>query len=376
MTTLDQATAQRIVDRAMPVIGHSVNVMTPDGIIIASGDSLRVGAMHQAARQVAETCAPVVITEQEACRYSGTRAGVNLPVEVGGKIVAVVGISGVPDKVLPFADLVRITAELILEQASFIEISRQRRHQIENTLLALLNGEAVSDHWLRQLSIDLSKPRIAVVLEASQPQLPWLTDITSLARDMERVEPDALVVQTPDQKIICFFIEKSPNDAINVARARLPEKIAVSASAATGAVFSHNLKACYESALAVLQAAKQRYPIPVRAHYDEFPLATLWRSLKPGWQQDQLTLALRPILNHPRSDQYLKTLRTYINADGDIQRCAEHLHLHRNSVRYRLKGIETLTGWSPFRLEDLVFLYLALESNRGSVHKHKKSAQD
>ncbi|MCK0106838.1 sugar diacid recognition domain-containing protein [Marinobacter sp. S0848L] len=367
MTTLDQATAQRIVDRAMPVIGHSVNVMTPDGIIIASGDSLRVGAMHQAARQVAETCAPVVITEQEACRYSGTRAGVNLPVEVGGKIVAVVGISGVPDKVLPFADLVRITAELILEQASFIEISRQRRHQIENTVLALLNGEAVSDHWLKQLSIDLSKPRIAVVLEASQPHLPWLTDITSLARDMERVEPEALVVQTPDQNVICFFIEKSPTDAMTAALARLPQKIAASVSAATGAVFSHNLKACYESAEAVLQAAKQRYPIPVRAHYDEFPLATLWRSLKPSWQQDQLTLALRPLLNHPRRDQYLKTLRTYINADGDIQRCAEQLHLHRNSVRYRLKGIETLTGWSPFRLENLVFLYLALESNRQTV---------
>ncbi len=370
MTTLDQATAQRIVDRAMPVIGHSVNVMTPEGIIIASGDSLRVGAIHQAARQVAKSCAPVVITEQEACRYTGTRAGVNVPVEVGGKIVAVVGISGSPDKVLPFADLVRVTAELILEQASLIEVSRQRRHQIENTLLALLKGEPVSNHWLKQLSIDLSKSRIAVVLEASQPHLPWLTDITSLARDLERVEPEALVIQTPDQKVVCFFIEKSPKDAMNAAIARLPKNIAVSASAATGAVFSNNLKACYESAEATLQAAKQRFQAPARAHYETYPMATLWRSLQPDWQQDQLTQALRPLLNHARSDQYLKTLRTFIHSDGDIQRCAEQLHLHRNSVRYRLKGIEALTGWSPFRLEDLVFLYMALESNHQLVQLH------
>ncbi|RMJ05720.1 Carbohydrate diacid regulator [Marinobacter litoralis] len=375
MTTLDQATAQRIVDRAMPVIGHSVNVMTPDGIIIASGDSLRVGAIHQAARQVAETCAPVVITEQEACRYTGTRAGVNLPVEVGGKIVAVVGISGSPDKVLPFADLVRVTAELILEQASLMEVSRQRRHQIENTLLALLNGEPVSEHWLKQLSIDLSKPRIAVVIEANLPHLPWLTDTAPLARDLERVEPDALVIQTPDQKIVFFFVEKSPQDALSAALVRLPDSLNASVSAATGAAFSNNLKACYESAQAALQAAKQRFQTPIRAHYEEFPLATLWRSLQPGWQQDQLSLELRPLLNHARSDQYLKTLRTFIAADGDIQRCAEQLHLHRNSVRYRLKGIESLTGWSPFRLEDLMFLYLALESNLKPVQLHKSTEQ-
>lgn len=371
MTTLDQATAQRIVDRAMPVIGHSVNVMTPDGVIIASGDSQRVGAIHQAARQVAETSAPVVITEQEACRYTGTRAGVNLPVELGGKTVAVVGISGTPDKVLPFADLVRVTAELILEQASLIEVSRQRRHQIENTLLALLNGDPVSEHWLKQLSMDLSKPRIAAVLEASEPHQPWLTDITPLARDLERIEPEALVIQIPDQKIVFFFVEKSPQDALSAALARLPDNLNASVSAATGAAFSNNLKACYESATATLEAAKQRSQGPVSAHYEHFPLATLWRSLKPTWQQDQLNQALRPLLSHARSDQYLKTLRTFISCDGDIQRCAQLLHLHRNSVRYRLKGIEALTGCSPFRQEDLVFLYLALESNEQSVRSYK-----
>ena len=53
MMTLDQTIAQRIVDRAMQVIGHSVNVMTPDGVIIASGDPLRIGEIHQGAWYVA-----------------------------------------------------------------------------------------------------------------------------------------------------------------------------------------------------------------------------------------------------------------------------------------------------------------------------------
>ena len=96
MITLDHATAQRIVDRAMQVIGHSVNVMTPDGIIIASGDPLRVGEVHQGARHVALRGEPLAVDADNAEQFSGVRHGVNVPITAGHQIVAVVGISGEP----------------------------------------------------------------------------------------------------------------------------------------------------------------------------------------------------------------------------------------------------------------------------------------
>tara|TARA_R110002167_G_scaffold112025_5_gene284236 strand:+ start:2115 stop:2504 length:390 start_codon:yes stop_codon:yes gene_type:complete len=96
MITLDHATAQRIVDRAMQVIGHSVNVMTPDGIIIASGDPLRVGEVHQGARHVALRGEPLVVDADNAEQFPGVRHGVNVPITAGHQIVAVVGISGEP----------------------------------------------------------------------------------------------------------------------------------------------------------------------------------------------------------------------------------------------------------------------------------------
>jgi len=362
MNTLDQATAQRIVDRAMPVIGHSVNVMTPEGIIIASGDSRRVGEMHEGARTVAKTGTPLVVDEAQAGEYPGVRPGVNLPVVMSGSVVAVVGISGTPDKVLPYADLLRITAELILEQAALIEVTRHRRNQIQNTLQALLDGELVPEDWPQQIGLDIHKPRIAVVLAANKATSPWPPDMATLSRDLERTEPEALVLLTRQRHLAFFFTERPAAEALNAALGRIPATSRNSVSAATGTVFHSNLKACYESAEAALKAGKQRQPSGGHFSFQDFPLATLWQSLSPGWQQLQLNQAIRPLLAHPRREQYLKTLRTFIEADGDIQRCASQLHLHRNSVRYRLKGIETLTGWSPFRLEDLLFLYMAMEN--------------
>lgn len=363
MNTLDPFTAKRIVERTMPIIGHSVNVITPDGVIIASGDSHRVGEIHQGARIVAQTGQPLVLDEAEASHYPGVRAGVNLPVIMAGSVVAVVGISGAPEKVLPFADLLRVTAELILEQAALIEVTRHRRHQVENTLQAILDGEAVPDDWARQLGIDLDTARIAVVLEAPESTPSWPPDSTQLARQLERVEPDALTLQTHARQLVFFFPERSARQALNAALARIPQNLQEQLSAAAGAVFTANLKACYESACATLRAGRSRHNAGGRFCYEDFPLAALWHSLSPDWQQSRLNQALRPLMNHPRREQYLKTLRAFLDTDGDIQRCANQLHLHRNSVRYRLKGIETLTGWSPFRLEDLLFLYLALETS-------------
>ncbi|GAA2419052.1 PucR family transcriptional regulator [Actinomadura vinacea] len=54
------------------------------------------------------------------------------------------------------------------------------------------------------------------------------------------------------------------------------------------------------------------------------------------------------------------TLETFLQHSGSWTRCAEQLHLHVNSVRYRIQRIEELTGRDLSRLEDRVDFFLAL----------------
>ncbi|MEG9249203.1 PucR family transcriptional regulator ligand-binding domain-containing protein [Arthrobacter sp. Soc17.1.1.1] len=56
----------------------------------------------------------------------------------------------------------------------------------------------------------------------------------------------------------------------------------------------------------------------------------------------------------------LATLQRYLELDGSVAAVAAALGLHRNTVRYRLQQVVTLTGYDPAVTADRVHLYLAL----------------
>ncbi|WP_338693709.1 helix-turn-helix domain-containing protein [Streptomyces sp. Q6] len=54
------------------------------------------------------------------------------------------------------------------------------------------------------------------------------------------------------------------------------------------------------------------------------------------------------------------TLAAFLDASGSWQRCAEQLHVHVNTLRYRLQRVEQLTGHGLGTLRDRVDFLLAL----------------
>lgn len=73
---------------------------------------------------------------------------------------------------------------------------------------------------------------------------------------------------------------------------------------------------------------------------------------------------LGPVLEHDRrtNADLLATLQEFLACDGSWSRAAEALHLHVNTVRYRIERVEQLTGRDLSRLEDRVDVFLALKS--------------
>ncbi|MYW63039.1 PucR family transcriptional regulator [Streptomyces sp. SID8379] len=58
--------------------------------------------------------------------------------------------------------------------------------------------------------------------------------------------------------------------------------------------------------------------------------------------------------------ELVATLSAFLDASGSWQRCAEQLHVHVNTLRYRLRRVEQLTGHSLATLRDRVDFCLAL----------------
>ena len=57
-----------------------------------------------------------------------------------------------------------------------------------------------------------------------------------------------------------------------------------------------------------------------------------------------------------------KTLEAFLDCSGSWSRSAQRLHLHVNTVRYRIGRVEELTGRNLAELADRVDVYLALRS--------------
>ncbi|MDD1059366.1 PucR family transcriptional regulator ligand-binding domain-containing protein [Streptomyces cocklensis] len=58
--------------------------------------------------------------------------------------------------------------------------------------------------------------------------------------------------------------------------------------------------------------------------------------------------------------ELIPTLEAFLDCDGSWTRCASRLHLHVNTLRYRISRIEQLTGRDLARLEDKLDFFLAL----------------
>jgi len=97
-----------------------------------------------------------------------------------------------------------------------------------------------------------------------------------------------------------------------------------------------------QARVACLAAAPDR---PGVVRYEQESCAVLLASAPDAGRAFGLAV-LRPVLARPEADRavLLETLRTWFAEKGSTSAAAARLYLHRNTVRYRLRRIEELTG--------------------------------
>ncbi|MFE6055914.1 PucR family transcriptional regulator [Kitasatospora sp. NPDC056446] len=96
-------------------------------------------------------------------------------------------------------------------------------------------------------------------------------------------------------------------------------------------------------------------------------LDTLLRGVPAEVAADFRRRLLTPLTEHDRTNtvSLVDTLDVFLRHSGSWSRTAEALHVHVNTVHYRIKRIEELTGRSLLRLEDRLDLWAALRCAPG-----------
>lgn len=184
--------AQKIVDSTMEVIDNrNVNIMDRNGIIIASGEKSRLNTYHKGADDVIKFGKVIEIYPEEVPDYPGAKEGVNLPIRVGDKIVGVVGVYGHPDEVRIIANLVKKAVELSLEQhviSEQVKLVTDLKQQILRKLIYDTNLEKNDEELFclaKLVNVDLGINRYAIILELKDYSVQDSLEFLKVANKLE-----------------------------------------------------------------------------------------------------------------------------------------------------------------------------------------------
>ncbi len=367
--------AQQIVDNIMPIVHQNVNIMNDAGIIIGSGQKHRLGTFHKGARDVIDTGAVVEIYPEDLARYPGSLPGLNWPIVLGEQTIGVVGVTGHPDAVRNTAELVKMVAELILEREILIGEFRSQSHLHEQFATLLLSEHAAAsytqiDARAKLLKFDLSLPRLVAVanvrplLENAYHQY-GAYDLVS-ARTQESllqllgasdlVAPEDMIAFLENRMVVLkHFPRATAAQAVGEWGAALVRLVnadnPASLQLGLGSLVGSPLKLhdSYQEALYALD--NPRGDAAVASIYD-FALLTSYLLRNPrGLATCNAVKTLQEKLTARIDAKYdmRNTVRHLLDNNLNLSLTAKALFIHRNTLVFRLKKLEQLTGLSPGR---------------------------
>jgi carbohydrate diacid regulator len=379
MIEISSHLAQDIVNRTMRIIPFNVNVMDARGVILASGDPTRVGTLHDGALLALGRQATVEIDSEAAQRMHGARPGINLPLMVGGQLCGAVGLSGEPYAVRQFGELVRLTAEMILEQASLAgELQRDSRHR-EAFVLNLIRDEAGSrpdlQAWGRRLGLDFGRAQVVFLFELDDGGADTsLAELQSLQLALLGREPSLLSAATgPDELVLLDVFDADPATIEQQARRRhqqlgtLLKELCNTPFRLTMGLALSGLQAAAISCQSARSAARigrrrddQRGAVDGHGYsYYDLALPVLLSGLAAGWQAERLREPLARLGQERSGAQLRRTLDAWFANGESATATAAALHIHRNTLDYRLRRVEELTGLDLGKSEDRLLLYVS-----------------
>ena len=123
----------------------------------------------------------------------------------------------------------------------------------------------------------------------------------------------------------------------------------------------------YLTAQTTLFVGKQRCPEKYCYFYQDLILPVLLDGLKESWQLKELLHPLAHLKKIDRKGILLRSLTQWYKNDGQPQKTASALFIHRNTLEYRLNKVSQLTGLDLGQLDDRFLLYVAMQLDQRSM---------
>lgn len=369
---LNKDIAQKLVNNIMENLGYNINIMNDDGIIIASGSPERVGTYHQIAEEVIRKKRRINIYEGTTDEYIGVKEGINMPFYFHNRIAGVIGITGNPQEIENTAMLVKMTAEIMMEQEFLKE--RTQSHQSNKTFFVnrLLCTNSFDDlmevsQWALKLGFDLNLKRIACLFTVknikhfNQPTNSSLNIDTLKRNVLEAIKasPDhskqdistpidvnKILVLKTIQQTNPKEIKEQINNYLEPIQSTIKAKYGIGITVGIGSYHEEvfDLKESYSEALAMISFVDKMGINEGIFFVNDYVLEYFFYKLPKEHHNHFLDNYRMELLDKPEISETIKAL---INNNMNIADTAKEMYVHRNTVLFRINKLKELFDIDP-----------------------------
>ena len=373
---ITQQDAQRIVNEMKACIHRDINIIDETGVILASTNPLRQGQLHQGALRLIREKLPLLIIWKDD-PDSGVQQGINLPIVLDGQLSGVIGITGDPNVVSAFGDVIKRMTEIMMQssrQSEQLKLTEQAKGLfVENWLFA--DDPDWSELELRGqlLNLDINAPYSVALINLR------LTDAKVRAKPEELLEMRSSLILRMIQdllkgnlnhfctviknRIMILLCKTDKNEAFSRI-SNICQNIKSFYNLEAYAGISQNthapadIRRCYLEAKTAASIAERSDNGRIK-YYDRVSPEFITQSIPSSVKQDLRRLVFDSC-SIQEQEEFTKTILTYFEQGGNIQKCADKLFIHRNTFQYRMDSIQKKVGYSLKIPKEAMLLYFAV----------------
>lgn len=376
---LSRKNAENIVKELNTVIDQSVNMMNEHGIIIASTDQERVGQIHEGARKIIEQNLEELVIRPEDV-YEGSLEGVNYPITIGGEVIGVVGITGPVQEVAKYGQITRKMTEILMQELSV----KEQKDMDENLRNRFLSEWLLSDTVMinknfvdrgKRMHIDITLPRRIMVIavqvsDCHSDSLDEMRIVESaenrIKNLLKRLDRDSVYLKS-SSCLICGVANRADRELEHLA-----ENLKETAEKQPGVSLAIGIDdrcrlytmthISYTKAYKALQACMRSHGNDM-LFYNEINLEIFTDEIS-DLSKKEYVQKLFPNYRHEELAEAVGVLEVLYETEGSITTASEELHMHKNTLQYKLKRIYERTGYDPRSLRYSALFLIAIDFYR------------
>ena len=358
---LDPVFANQFIEKIKKYTDYNINIMDEKGIIIASRTESRIGTFHEIAYRIIHSDEDEVIVNK-SCQYVGVKEGINVAFFYKSKKMGVIGITGEPEKIRPISLIIRMSMETMLEYEIYKEERYRRRNMKEQFLNHILYGENITEEELmdyaKQLNLQEELIRIPILIRFKEKSNLAEKILSGIRENQFASKQDIMCVTRNNCIIIFKHFKGELLELMQTYKLFIGESISqilrylktndIDYSLYIGTFqnnFAHYRMSYLHCRWVFENIKEEKHSYFFYDYLDEY-----FHTLLPVMELDGVYSVFKEQFDKKFIDNYLEIVNALITTDYNLFEASKLIHIHRNTMVYRLEKLKEMLGINPLTI--------------------------